>query len=290
VLLVLGTPHWAVVPQAKQPTTKSGYWCSGANPCFAPPNLDNSSIRAAWTEWIRQLALRYPKAAGIEIWNEPNLRYFWFVDQDPKLYGTMLQSASQAVRGVNPSMPVLLGGLSNYSGGDSALDTDMGRYLQSVYANTAASSFNAISFHAYPCPGEAAGTRVTRAIETVRAVKQRNGDAGKPMWLTETGVTNGPGGAPANCGGAYREDHAASALAEVLRVARNHHAQHGDLPVALVHMLFDRQPRLLPALPNGSGDSEFGMISYTYNGFTRRTAIRPKPAWYAVRCAFRRLC
>ena len=291
VLTVLGTPYWALHETSKKSTGGAiGLVCDGYNKCHAPPDVRQPDIRAAWQAWIRKVVQHYPEAAAIEIWNEPNLKYFWFVNQDPALYALMLSSAKEAVREVDPSMPVVMGGVNGFRGPDRATDLSLKTFLRWVYATAGKNSFDAISYHDYPCPGQPVAGNMNYNLNILRAIKDENADWGKPLWLTETGVTNGLSGAPANCGGTYREKDSAQALKQALEYARYQNGQHGDLPVVLIHQLFNHESRLFLQTPNGSGQNEFGVIAYNWNPFNRRTTLYLKPAWTSAQCAFRTLC
>src|SRR4051812_25868213 len=64
-------PLWTVVFAPRWAWTL-GTTCSGD--CRYPP-ADNQM--AAWTGLLKLIAQRYPRSAGIEVWNEPNLKDFW---------------------------------------------------------------------------------------------------------------------------------------------------------------------------------------------------------------------
>ena len=155
--------------------------CSGD--CRQPP------ARRHYPEWRRiaaTLAVRYPRAAGIEVWNEPNERVFWHSGPDPERYAEILREAHRGIKEANPSMPVLTGGFSNryLSDDDGMALTD---FLRRTYSSGARRHFDALAFHAYPS-GPRLGA-VGRALREVKTIAARFGDAGVPLWVTETGIS-----------------------------------------------------------------------------------------------------
>lgn len=132
------------------------------------------------------LATRYPKAAGIEVWNEPNLSHFWKPIADPVAYTQLLQTVYQSVKQVNPAMPVVLGGLNNLQN-NTATDSDMSDFLGAVYALGGRNYMDAIAFHPYPLGADL--TLASKSVDEVLTVRHAFGDDPRPLWATETGIT-----------------------------------------------------------------------------------------------------
>jgi polysaccharide biosynthesis protein PslG len=76
-------------------------WAHPSSPCAGsategtPPD---PPYDGAWTQFIRRLARRYPKAAGIEIWNEENVQPQFLPYPNPARYTQLLKDAYRAVR------------------------------------------------------------------------------------------------------------------------------------------------------------------------------------------------
>jgi putative glycosyl hydrolase len=282
VIILRGTPYWALTPEGRGSTSPGGIWrCDGSqSPCNAPPNVRDPGIRDAWEHWVREVVSRYPQAAGIEIWNEPNIRWNWYQPQDPALYALMLKSAGEAVRQVNPSMPVVSGGVSSFQGASDADKTSYDEFLRTVYRDAGPDSFSAIGWHAYPCFSETYHGNAERQLQVIRQVKREFGDASKPIWLTETGATTGRPES-SNCGAAFSEPQQHDALEDVLRWAGREQAVSHDLPVVLVHSLFDW---------GKNGSQDFGVIAWYKDPSNGNVQTRAKPAYPTVRCIFRGSC
>jgi polysaccharide biosynthesis protein PslG len=164
------------------------------------------SYDSAWSAYVRELAVRYPRAIGIEVWNEPNLTTEFWPNVDPVRYTQLLKEAYLAVKSVDPTMPVISGGLllgdgtgtSPWSGyADQTFLTDM-------YAAGAAKWMNGLGVHVYPSDGATAHSPETwdpaamvRWLAAANAVRNAAGAPSVPIWITEMGVsTSGEPGFP----------------------------------------------------------------------------------------------
>jgi polysaccharide biosynthesis protein PslG len=143
-----------------------------------------------WGEVVALLARRYPRAAGIEVWNEPNEADFWGSGPDPARYTELLRTAHTAVNAVNPSMPVLGGAVSNRQVAEET-SLPMRRFLTGMYEAGARNYMDAISFH--PHPWSPTDALVMKTVRQVREVRGAFGDGARPLWVTEIGLsTSGP--------------------------------------------------------------------------------------------------
>lgn len=171
-------PSWAL-----DPSTPCDQWHYD---CRMPPGRAHD---ADWQRVAAAVAKRYPNAAGIEIWNEPNETTFWQPGPDPARYAELLKLAYAAIKSANPSMKVLGGSASNrqYAEGDSITQT---AFLQGMYRAGAKGSMDALSVHPYPWSLQPSLTK--QSLDQARAVRNANGDSKLPLWVTEIGLsTNG---------------------------------------------------------------------------------------------------
>jgi Big-like domain-containing protein len=129
-------------------------------------------------------------AAAYEVWNEEDETDFWGAAVDANRYASILIAAYPQVKAADPGAKVLLGPLTgnNYN------------FLGQVYAAGAGSSFDAASVHTDtaclvdpPSSFYREDGKVARftflGFRTVRDVMVANGDAAKPIWMTELGWT-----------------------------------------------------------------------------------------------------
>jgi hypothetical protein len=281
VIELFGAPPWSLDPMARKP--KGGIPCSDQSlPCLAPPNVRNSSINSAWQNWVRTVVARYPQAAAIEIWNEPNLAWAWIIKQDPVLYARLLASATAASHQVNPAIPVLTGGLASAAGVSDAYVTNMADMLSAVYKTTGAQSFDAISYHNYPCNTADPVPGLQRRHDMLRAVEVQWGDQPRQMWITETGASTS-GSTASSCTWGFTESGQAAALQAALKWGQSKF----DVAAMLVNSLYNAKPRSNILTENSTPSHEYGVVAWTLTPTFLETA---KPAYDAVRCVFRATC
>ena len=219
MLMILdGTPGWAATVQ--------GQWSSPpVNPADYGDMAGALTARygATGTFWAANPTLPKVLPAGIELWNEENTSRFWGgLQPDPVKYTAMVKAAYPAVKGHDPSMVVLTGGLApvggyndaNCNGGTSGTTSGAENglnYLQAMYANGAAGNFDAVGWHPYnfwngatavqmlayhPC---SAWSQMADTPVSVRSLMTVNGDSAKKIWSTEFGAPSCIAGATYQC-------------------------------------------------------------------------------------------
>jgi hypothetical protein len=113
-----------------------------------------------------------------QIWNEPDLRFYWNVPRDwtaawPKGYVKLLRAARKAIKSRDRRAKIVLAGLSN----------SPWTQLRRLYRAKARRLFDVVAIHPY-------NARIKTALEVVRlsrGVMARRRDARKPIWVTELG-------------------------------------------------------------------------------------------------------
>ena len=92
------------------------------------PPKDYQKWRALVHEWVKHCLDRYgrPEVASWywEIWNEPNIRFFWQPTPDVGWYVALLGRASEAIRAVDGSAVVVAGSLAALSDALVALGSE----------------------------------------------------------------------------------------------------------------------------------------------------------------------
>jgi polysaccharide biosynthesis protein PslG len=169
-------PTWA-----QQPACKGSFAC-------APDDPNAFGIFAG------QVVSHYaPK--GIhhwEIWNEPNIPVFWKPTPNVSSYVAILKSAYSNIKSVDPSAFVLTAGLS--IAGNENNNISPITFIQSLYASDTTKDFDGIAIHPYSYPVLAsypASWNFWQQIGTIRQLMATNGDATKPLWITEYGAPTG---------------------------------------------------------------------------------------------------
>jgi hypothetical protein len=167
LIVAVGSPGWA-----------------GGGGGASPPN---ARYDTNWQAFVRTLAQRYSGAMGIEVWNEPNFGVSFGGRADPVRFTALLKGAYAAIKGVAPSMPVISGGLAGtrYVDSGGMPDDD---FLRAMYKNGAKNAMDAIGDHFYPS-GHPLIFGMRMDLDRLRGVRNSNGDSGRPIWVTEFGLS-----------------------------------------------------------------------------------------------------
>jgi Glycosyl hydrolase catalytic core len=199
--------------------------------------------------WREHPELPFRPFRAWEVWNEPNLRQFWDARRpDAREYARLLRETRSVLRAVDPSARIVAGGLSWKYAGD--------RYLHRVLAEAGGCAVDAIGVHPY-APTAA---RAVSALAEARAVADRGGARGVPLWTTEVGWKVGGRGTSAV------PDEAAQARATD-RFAVEGSRRRDELGLGPI-FAFSLRDRVDPA--TGRTDHTAGL---------RRADDSPRPAW-----------
>jgi len=149
-------------------------WSPDASPATEEQRVD-------YGNYVYEMVKRYKDRVQLwEVWNEPNIRPFWVPTPDPELYAELLKVAYTRAKEADPDCTVV---------GFCTAGADY-EFIEGGYRNGAKNYFDALSFHHY---GDARDERqLEREIRRMRRILDRNGDAGKPIFITELGISTGP--------------------------------------------------------------------------------------------------
>lgn len=162
VVYTLGgrTPRWA----SSRPDAPTPY---GPGSCAEP------SSEALWQDWVRAIVTRYKGRIRFwEVWNEPDISFF-YCGPAARLVD-LSRLAKQAVSAIDPQARVVSPGFSGFEGAGA---------LDFFLASGGARHVDAIGYHFYVAKPEDVAFNMT----DVKAVLQRNGAQGLPLWNTEQG-------------------------------------------------------------------------------------------------------
>jgi beta-xylosidase len=111
------------------------------------------------------------------LWNEPNNLSHWNFHLDPgwTRFGEMVKLASTAIRKVNPHIPIVLGGVSS-------CDCD---FLRMLKAQGVMEYVDAVGVHGFPLDWNH-----WQIDEWPQRVREAREVSGKPVWVTEVGVSS----------------------------------------------------------------------------------------------------
>ncbi|HYJ23078.1 MAG TPA: hypothetical protein VEW07_13770 [Solirubrobacterales bacterium] len=171
-------------------------------PEWAAEQVIDLPVRSAWQRWgwsrlLRQAAKRYgpegtfwkenPELPYLpiqrwEIWNEPNI--VTFADPvDPLEFAKLIRISGRALHGVDPGAKVIVGG---FFGRPLQVPPNAasGEFLSRLYrARDIKRHFDGVALHPYVARARAMGAQ----LENLRRIMRRNGDARKPILVTELG-------------------------------------------------------------------------------------------------------
>jgi hypothetical protein len=252
-----GTPCWAsTAPRLLRQGCRGEWWDRGVER-YPPRRAADFARVAAWVagRWQGQLA-------AVEVWNEPNQRFFLRSRDPARAYGRLVRAVYRPVKRAAPGVRVLAGAMA-YADGD---------FLTALYDRGGiAGSYDALSYHPYTdgrdprAPAGPGGRRASLVDGTqwLREVMAARGDSGD-LWITEAGASTCVGG-PTCVDEATQAEHV-RALIETA-------AGWPFVRAVVVYSLRDN-----PTPPNVAS-GRFGLLHYD---------MRPKPAFAAFREALAR--
>jgi Glycosyl hydrolase catalytic core len=120
-----------------------------------------------------------------QIWNEPNFTYYWPARPFAPSYMALVKAAHTAIKQADPGAKVMLAGMPN----------DAWDYLQKIYdVPHAGRYFDVVAAHPYTV----IPSNVILFLQKMRTVMNRNGDARKPIVITEMGWNSSVGHKPSD--------------------------------------------------------------------------------------------
>ncbi len=161
-----------------------------------------------FVDFVTAVASRYQgRIHYYQIWNEPNGNGEWGNHQpvNPEQYTDLLCRAYEAVKAVDPTAVVLAGALTPTVELSPANVNDL-VFLQRMYNAGAANCFDVMSAQGYGLWSGAADQRLRPTVINfphhllIRDLMVRNGDAAKPIWISEMGWNVTPEGMEARYG------------------------------------------------------------------------------------------
>ena len=141
-----------------------------------------------------------------QVWNEPNIYPEWGEQNvDPEAYTSLLCHAYERIKAANPEAVVVAGAMAPTVAMDGRNMNDL-IFLQRMYNAGAGNCFDILSAQGYGLWSGATDQRLRPTAVNfphhmlLRDMMVRNGDAHKPIWLSEIGWNTVPDGLPQNFG------------------------------------------------------------------------------------------
>jgi flagellar hook assembly protein FlgD len=157
----------------------SAPWASSA-PAGTPASqveLYPPSDMTQYTSYISEVVKRYKDRVHIwEVWNEPNTTAYWQSGPDGAAYGAMLKASYTAIKAIDPSATVLVGGLAGF---DRA-------FMQGIERAGAGSSYDGLAIHSYSRGAPEESGQVATWLDAAATYLERKAP-GRSLWITEVG-------------------------------------------------------------------------------------------------------
>lgn len=114
---------------------------------------------------------------AVVLWNEPNNLSHWNFHLDPgwKRYAEMVKRGAEAIRGINPDLQIVLGGVSS-------CDCD---FLRTMANHGAMDYVDVVGVHGFPLDWNH-----WHINEWPERVKEAHEVSGKPVWVLEVGASS----------------------------------------------------------------------------------------------------
>jgi hypothetical protein len=128
--------------------------------------------------WRERPDLPYRPIRAWQVWNEPNLSFYWPGGVSAKEYVRLLRATSRAIKAVDRQAEVITAGLPQ-----SRVGRPLARYLQEMYDAKARPVFDTLAVNPY-----AASVRELKdRLREVRALMRRERDSRARLWVSELG-------------------------------------------------------------------------------------------------------
>lgn len=254
--VVWSTPCWASSAPAELRNGCEGAWWDRDVHLYPPRDPDDFADAAAWVAQRWGAHLR-----AIEVWNEPNLEYSLVARDPAAAYARILKAAYPRIKAVRPQLTVLGGAIAFADG----------YFLRQLYANGIRGSYDAISFHPYNewrdpddrWQREWRQYTYLPGTEWMREIMVAHGDAGRDLWITETGFSTCSPGSSRWC---VTEEQQAEYTADNYRIAR-------QWPFVKSVISYNFRNK---GSAQDDRESQFGLV---------RRDFTPKPGYHALRRA-----
>jgi polysaccharide biosynthesis protein PslG len=156
---------------------------------FGPP--DNL---ADYADYVRAVAGRYKgRIHYYQIWNEPNIYPEWGeAPVNPEGYTALLKTGYESVKAVDPEAVIICGALAatiEMDGHPNGMNDFL--FLQRMYDAGARSYFDVMAVQGYGLWSAPTDRRMRPRVlnfsrpQYIRDIMVKNGDAQKPVWMTE---------------------------------------------------------------------------------------------------------
>jgi hypothetical protein len=215
------------------------------------------------TFWSTHRSVPYWPITSWQVWNEPNLSYYWDTTPFAPSYVALLRVAHAAIKKADPKATVVLGSLVNYGWRGLSLIYDI---------RGAGKLFDAVASNPYT----AKPSGVITILGRMRRTMDKHGDHAKPLIATEVGWPSAQGKTKQNFGFNTTERGQAQKLTQLLPLLASNRRSLG-LQSFYYYTWISTDHR--------------GAVSWAFSGLLQWTGsrVRDKPAYGAFRSTALRL-
>jgi hypothetical protein len=136
--------------------------------------------------WDRHPELPRVPIRSWQVWNEPNLPFYWRPRPSARAYAELLRAVGDGIEKADPTAEIVTAGVPQSTWRRSIPQL---KYLRALYAAGAGRSFDTLAIHPYT----ETHRDLERQLEAARRIVRRAGDDAR-LWITEIGwATQGPG-------------------------------------------------------------------------------------------------
>jgi hypothetical protein len=270
-----GEPDWAATDRVVDLAVRNGLrvlLLAAYTPEWARPRATTDKHPPQRLEdfaaFLTAAVLRYgDRVDAWELWNEPNLSWFWAPRPDPARFAALLRAGVAAIRAVDPDAVVVSGGVAPARDASDGTTRAPEAFLAEVAVAGGFDTIDAVGLHPYSAPvrpGAPEPWNLFSRLRSIRELVARTAGRPMPLWLTEYGLPTGDNP------NSVSERTQAAGIVEAVTIAQRIEG------VGPVFLYADRdRPDLAEAVDDGGG---FGL---------RRADGRPRPSFGALRAVLR---
>ena len=130
--------------------------------------------------WAERPDLPARPVRAWQVWNEPNIKFYWPDGADPAAYVSMLRTVGATIKSVDPGAEIVTAGVPQ-SPGDGHMP--LAEFVTGMYNAGAKGAFDTLAVHPYASSADGS----LGLVDTVRKLMDANGDASSSIWVTEIG-------------------------------------------------------------------------------------------------------
>lgn len=115
-----------------------------------------------------------------QIWNEPNLKQYWYPKPNASQYRSLLRTVGVAIKGRDPKAEIVTAGLPDSRQGGAIR---LAPYLKALYKGGGSSAFNTLAINSYATSPKS----LVKLMNTTRKLVNRSGGRSDKLRITEVG-------------------------------------------------------------------------------------------------------